>query len=415
MITQEQIELITEILINRVEKLNTKILKEIGKNIKKIGTLKATDVMRLSAIIKYGGSYETILEELAKTTELNRKDIEKIFREVSKKDYEFANKFYKYREIDRIPFEQNVMLQNQINSIAMSTIEEYVKQTTMLGYGLVDDDGKVIFNGIRDAFNDLVDDAILSVSQGKETYREVMYRQLKEMGSGGLRVIYPTTYIGKDGKEHHYTRRLDSVLRTTIQDGLRTLHNENQKVFGQEFGADGYEISVHSNPAIDHEEVQGRQFSIEEYEKLNMGLEAKDYKGKTYTLDHNDDGNIRPIGELNCYHYIFPIILGVSDPEYTDKELNQIIEDNNKGFEFDGKHYTNYEGTQLQRQLETKIREQKDAQILAKESGQDDLVRDAQKNITDLTRKYKELSQASGLPTKMQRLRVSGYKRTKTK
>ena len=118
---------------------------------------------------------------------------------------------------------------------------------------------------------------------------------------------------------------------------------------------------------------------------------------------------------FQCYHYIFPIILGVSDPEYTDKELNQIIEDNNKGFEFDGKHYTNYEGTQLQRQLETKIREQKDAQILAKESGQDDLVRDAQKNITDLTKKYKDLSQASGLPTKMQRLRVSGYKRTKTK
>lgn len=415
MITQEQIELITEILINRIEKLNTKILKEIGKNIKKIGSLKTTDIMRLSAIIKYGGSYEAIVEELAKTTELNRKDIEKIFKEVSKKDYNFANKFYKYRNIDMIPFEQNVMLQNQINSIAMSTIEEYVKQTTMLGYGLVDDDGKVVYKGIRDAFNDLVDEAILSVSQGKETYREAMYRQLKEMGTGGLRVIYPTTYIGKDGKEHPYTRRLDSVLRTTIQDGLRTLHNENQKVFGQEFGADGYEISVHLNPAIDHEEVQGRQFSIDEYNKLNMGEEAIDYKGNSHTLDHNEDGKIRPIGELNCYHYIFPIILGVSEPEYNDKQLKQIIDDNNKGFEFEGKHYTNYEGTQLQRQIETKIREQKDAQILAKESGQDDLVSEAQKNITDLTRKYKELSQASGLPTKMQRLRVSGYKRTRTK
>ena len=32
-------------------------------------------------------------------------------------------------------------------------------------------------------------------------------------------------------------------------------------------------------------------------------------------------------------------------------------------------------------------------------------------NITYLTRKYKQLSDISGLPTKMQRMKVSGYKR----
>ena len=117
----------------------------------------------------------------------------------------------------------------------------------------------------------------------------------------------------------------------------------------------------------------------------------------------------------NCYHYTFSIVLGVSKPAYSNEELKEIIRNNNKGFDFDGKHYTNYEGTQLQRQLETKIREQKDIQIMAKASDNKELIAESQEKITQLTTKYKQLSQASGLPTKAKRLQVSGYKRTRLK
>ena len=159
--------------------------------------------------------------------------------------------------------------------------------------------------------------------------------------------------------------------------------------------------------------MQGKQFSIEEYNKLNSGLKAKDYKGKIYTLDHDNKNGYRPISEMNCYHYIFSIVLGVSKPEYSDDELQQIINDNEKGFEFEGKNYTNYEGTQMQRNLERAIREQKDIQILAKTSENNELISKSQENIRILTNKYKELSKISGLPTKAQRLKVSGYRRKK--
>ena len=148
-----------------------------------------------------------------------------------------------------------------------------------------------------------------------------------------------------------------------------------------------------------------------EYEKLNAGLEALDYKGKMITLDHDGKNGYRPISELNCYHYIFSVVLGVSKPLYSDKELQKIIDDNNKGFEIDGKHYSMYEGTQLQRKIERAIREQKDTQILAKASGNNELISESQAKITQLTQKYKDLSDISGLPTKMERMRVSGYKR----
>ena len=185
-------------------------------------------------------------------------------------------------------------------------------------------------------------------------YRCSAHDKSKQVGGSGLRTI---EYVS--GR----SMRLDSAIRMEIKGDLRELHNENQRLIGEEIGFDGWEISVHANPAPDHEQAQGRQFSIEEFEKLQNGDIATDYKGRTYTLDHDGKNGYRPISEMNCYHYVFSIILGVNKPEYDDKQLQQIVSDNHKGFEFEGRHYTMYEGTQLQRNLERQIREQKDIQI----------------------------------------------------
>ena len=283
-------------------------------------------------------------------------------------------------------------------------------RTNVLGYTITDAKGKLIFKGLKDTYNDVLEQALLNVGQGKETFDSAMSKILKELGTSGLKTL---------DYESGRSVRLDSAVRMHLKSRLRELHNENQKIIGEEFGANGVEISVHENPAVDHEKVQGRQFSNEEYEKLNSGHIAKDYKGNYYTLDHDNKNGYRPISELNCYHYIFSIVLGASKPEYTDKQLKDIIKKNEKGFTLYDKrtgkpiHYTNYEGTQLQRSIERKIREQKDIQILAKESGNEELMLESQKNITTLTKQYRELSERSGLPTKMDRLRVSGYRRTK--
>ena len=73
-----------------------------------------------------------------------------------------------------------------------------------------------------------------------------------------------------------------------------------------------------------------------------------------------------------------------------------------------------YQGTQMQRQLESAIRNNKNYQILARESNKEDMIRESQHNITILNNKYKRLCNASGLPSKTRRLSVSGYKRVRT-
>ena len=418
MLSDEVIEKVIERLVNRIEQGNEYVLEQIGKSIKKIGTLTPSKAQELVQILKYGGDYDKIVKKLAEITKLNVRDIKKIFEEVAKHDYEFAKQFYDFRGKKFIPYGQNIALKQQIDAISSMTAKKYVElaRSDAIGFGMVDKKTKeVVFKGLKDAYNEVLDEAILNVGQGKETFDSAMFRQLKQMGTG-LKVIY----------ENGRTMRLDSAIRMHMKDAIRTLHNETQTIIGKEFDSDGVEITVHENPAPDHQDVQGKQFSTNQYdengklikkgefEKFQSDEKAVSYDGVEF--DPKFEGHDRrSISQYNCYHYTFAIVLGVSKPEYSNKELKEIIDNNNKGFDYEGKHYTMYEGTQLQRQIERAIREQKDTQILARASDNEMLIGESQQKITMLNHKYKELSKASGLLEKKDRLRVSGYKRVAIK
>lgn len=401
MIDERLIDKLVERLVNRIEEANTYTLQKIGESIKKIGALSPSKAQQLAQILKYGGNYDKIVERLAKITELNVKDIYEIFEEVAKSDYAFAKQFYDYKGVKYIPYEKNITLQNHVRALANLTANQYVNFSNTLAF-TKQVNGKVVYTELAMTYQNTIDKAILSIAQGKSTFDEQMYSTIKELASSGLKTV---DYAS--GR----SVRLDSSVRQHMKGALRNLHNETQAIFGKEFGSDGVEISVHLNPAPDHAEVQGRQFSKEEFKKFQNDQDAVDYTGKVFESEH-DGHDRRSISEYNCYHYTFDIVLGVSKPNYSNEELQEILDNNEKGFELDGVHYTNYEGTQLQRKLETEIRKQKDIQIMAKASGNKELIAHSQEKIRQLTSKYRQLSDISGLPTKMERMRVSGYKRT---
>ena len=404
MLSDEILDKVIERLVNRIEEANIYTLKSIGETIKKIGTIKPSDVTQLVEAMQYGADYDKIVKKLAEITDLNVKDIYEIFDEVAKTDSRFAEQFYVYRNKKYIPYDENINLQRQVRLIADMTAEAYrnMANSTVIGFKIKDENGKVIHKGLKETYQNVIDRAVMAISQGKSTYEGQVYSILKEIGKSGLSTV---------DYESGRTRRLDSAVRMNIKGALRDLHNRTQEELGKEFGADGVEISVHGHPAPDHEDVQGRQFSIEEFDNFQNDRRATTYTGMVFEPDFNGRDR-RAISQYNCYHYTFSIILGVNRPQYTNEQLKKIKEDNDVGFDFEGKHYTLYEGTQLQRQLETEIRRQKDLQILGKAGGNEKLTNEAQKNINILTKKYQELSNVSGLPTKLERLRVDGYKRT---
>lgn len=404
MLDERLIDILVDRLVERIESTNTYILEQIGKSIKYVDTLSPSKAQQLVQILKYGGNYDKIIEKLAQITNLNVNEIYEIFEEVAKNDYRFAKQFYDYRGVKYIPYEQNTALKSQIEALASITAGQYTNISNTLAFARKVN-GRTIYTDLSRTYQDIIDRAVLSIAQGKETFDTEMRKAVKELSNSGIRTV---DYAS--GR----SQRLDSAVRMNLKGALRNLHNETQAILGKEFGSDGVEISVHINPAPDHAEVQGRQFSKEEFEKFQNDQDARDYKGRLFPHEH-DGKDRRSISEYNCYHYTFDIVLGVSEPEYTDKELQQIIDDNNKGFEIDGKHYTMYEGTQIQRKMETELRKKKDTQIMARAVGDNELAMETQREINILTKQYKELSDISGLPTALERARVSGYRRIKSK
>ena len=407
MLSDEVIEKVVERLVNRIEQGNEFILEQIGKKVKQIGTMTPTQAQNLIQVLKYGGDYEKIVKYLAKITKLNVQDIHKIFEEIAKHDLNFAKQFYDYRKIKFIPYEKNLALKRQVEALARLTSQKYVEiaRSSAIGFSVRDDNNNIIMKGLKETIDEVIDKAVLAVVQGKETYQDQMYKVLKNIGESGVKVL---------DYSNGRTLRLDSAIRMFMDDAIRQLHNEEQEQIGKSFHSDGVEITVHLNPAPDHEEVQGRQFSNEQFLNFQTDKQATSYDGIVFEPEHNGYDR-RSISQYNCKHYTFAILLGVNIPQYSDEQLKRIIEQNHKGFDFDGKHYTNYEGTQLQRRLEVEIRKQKDMQILGKTSGNEELMYKSQKKINILTNKYKQVSEVSGLPTKMDRLRVPDYRKVALK
>ena len=398
MLNSNQEEQLVQLLIDRINALNEDILEIIGNRIKEIGEMTPTQVHQINQMLMYNTDIDRIIQKLAEVSGMNVNDIYSLFEYSAKTNQDFARQFYRARGISYIPYAQNKVLKDQVRAIAEITAREYanISRTSAIGYTIKDLDGNITFKDISSVYKDTIDKAILNVSQGKTTYQQEMRKAIKQIGQSGLKTI---------DYESGRSVRLDSAIRQNTLEGLRTLTNQIQEQFGEEFGADGVEVSHHINSAPDHiDTVDGKQFSLNGDRVVNGKL-YKDFNTVNNSLD-------RQVSTLNCRHYIFSIVLGVNKPQYTDKQLEEDKKKNKQGFDFEGKHYSNYEGEQLQRLIEREIRKQKDVQILAKSSGDKELTLQAQTKITQLTTKYKQLCNVSGLPNQLRtRASVVGYKR----
>ena len=121
MLSDEVIDKVIERLVNRIEQGNEYILKTIGENIAEFRDIIPSQAEQLYKMIRFGGDYDKIVKRLAEITELNVKDIYKIFEEVAKNDYKFAERFYRYRNKKYIPYEKNIFLKQQVDSLARIT------------------------------------------------------------------------------------------------------------------------------------------------------------------------------------------------------------------------------------------------------------------------------------------------------
>ena len=390
---EEKLDKVLERFYNRYNKYNTKVLQTLGNVVKQFDGISPSQAHQLAQELKLGFDVNELLLELSKISGKSVKDIEILFDRVAKENVEFSEAYYKAKNKEYVKYEDNKQLQNLVESIKKETNSLFTNlaNSKNVGFSLKDSQGNITYKPLADVYNDLIDEAVYNTETGVIDYQSAMRNILKQLADSGVKI-----HEEKLTYESGYNRRIDSSVRQDVLTGIRQINIGIQEEVGKDFGADGVEISAHFPCAEDHLDIQGEQYSNEEFEKINSELD-------------------RPIGTYNCRHFVFSIVLGVNEPSFTKKQLKDMKDDSLEKVEYEGKEYTKYEATQVQRKFETAIRQQKDRQIIARASGDMEEVGKAQGKISQLTSEYNNFSKVAGLDTYKNRLSVSGYRRIKAK
>jgi len=405
MFSEAILEMLLRPILNRQEAIESYVIQLIAKRVKEIGQLLPSDVYKLERLLKSGADVRRMNKEIARLTKLNEAAIKKLIKEVAEKSYLDAKLFYDYNQITFIPFEENTPLQKVVKAVAIQTADTYINLSNARAFMIRDlkNPQKLIPTSLSKTYYSVIDEAIQASQSGTVDYNTAMRRTLQQLADSGIRSV---EYHPESGRR--YSQRLDTAVRRNLLDGIRAINQEVQNITGEQFGANGKEITVHANSAPDHEPIQGHQFTNEEFEKLQSGKAFQDIDGEKF------DPIERHIGQYNCYHLVYSIIIGVNKPTYTKEALQQMIATNKKGYtDSKGRHYTMYECTQMQREFETRIREQKQRQMVLQASGDIAGAEKAHAKMIIIQKEYRSFSKACGLAVKNERTAVVNYRKIK--
>ena len=375
------------LLMSNVSGWESSTLQRIGKRINKYGKLSLSDVKAINNIAVVKQDMDAITKELAKVTGYNISQIEQMYGELLEEQHLANQPLYDYRGKKFVPFAENRELQAIARAYAKTTGETMINlsKISAQNLGVVKKvNGKNVFVPLKKFYTDTLDKAVMQVTSGATDFYTAMRDTLVDLGGSGMSVNY-------GGGIH---RRLDTAVRQSLLWGAKQASVEYNEMIYDELGCDGYEVDWHSNPRPSHNFMQGKQFVVGKARTIN-GVH----------FDSFDEAEER-LQDYGCLHYKTPIICGVSEPRYSPEELKRLNEQNANKHTIDGKEYSGYEVTQMQRRLESSVRNEKTTRELARASGDNALVKRCNERIKAYQTKYNEISEITGIQGDKKRMSI---------
>lgn len=350
------------------------LVTDIAERISEAGQFTNTAAYEAWRAQKLGLSQKELKKELQKRLKLSTAEINQMFAQVAQTSY---SNDIKRLGAKAVAFEENTSLQQILDSSVKLAQDDFTNITQTMGF--VGPDGR--FHELTEAYQRSCDFAFEKVANGAQDYNSAVRDATRELAKRGIRVM--------DYESGVHTS-MEAAVRRNIMGGLGLMNEQITQQNHDDLGCDGWEISAHGGCAPDHEPIQGKQYSDAEYTRLNNSL-------------------VRRIGTLNCGHSAMPIILGVNEPQYTKEELEEFRQQNEEGITYNGKHYTLYEATQRQSNLETAIRNWKRRILIDEKLGDKDALQTDQIRLQLLKQEYSRFSKAANLPMRHERMEAAGF------
>lgn len=372
--------------------LENTLLDEICSRLAIADQLNEVTVQDIQALRSHGVDLKSIEEAISKTTGISKQKLNSLLNDVVERNQKYYTEVINLAHITQ---PETLVDTATVDAIKQQTSDTFRNLTASMGF-LV---GNTMLKPVR-AYQWALDNAEMQIQSGAISYNQAIANAVRQLAESGIKVV---------DYESGARSNIDTAVRRAVMTGVNQLNREYSRQSMDFLQTDLVLVSAHAGARdIDgpkgfenHKKFQGKIYRWAEFTKKYPNASKKEY------LDFEKScgiGDVQGILGANCRHTWSPFVEEVMEPTYTAEQLAHI--DDGLGCTFDGKTYTAYEATQMQRRVERQIIKQKRLVKAYKASGQEDARITASAKLRRLNDKYKTFSAAAGLPEQRERMKV---------
>ena len=334
---RQQYEPSADRIIALYQQLEDDILSAVIRRILKMGYVSEASKHQLEVLQAAGLLYDDIVQLIADRTDACTAQVKALFEDAGVQTVEIDNSLHEAAGALPIDIRQD--------SSTRQVLEAGYKKTLGTMQNLV----STTATQTQTAFIQTCDRIYMQVSSGAFSYQEAIMNALRALADTGAEVVYPTKH--KD--------RMDVAVRRCVLTGVSQTAAAVSLRQAEDAGCYLMEITAHSGARPDHAEWQGQLVTItgKNAGKIIDGL-------RVFTLSEIGYGSGEGFKGWNCRHNWHAYYPGLSTPNYTPEELKKL---DKPCISYNGKLYTEYEVSQMQRAQERRVRAWKRRCITAQE------------------------------------------------
>ena len=361
------------------------LLDEICSRLKAADELNEVTVQAIRALRSHGIDLKEIEKAVLETSGISKTKLDKLLDDVVERNQKYYTELINLAHITQ---PGKLVDDAEVAAIRKQTIDTFRNLTASMGF-LVDA-GRTMLPPAK-AYQWALDNAVMQVQSGAINYNQAIKTAVKQLADSGLKVV---------DYESGHRDHIDVAARRAVMTGVSQICAKYTEQSAEYLETPYFEVSAHSgardkpwpSPWSSHKNWQGKVYSVRD--------------GDIYPSIYKvcGLGAVDGLEGANCRHRRFPWVEGVSERTYTEDQLKHI--DDGLGCTYDGKTYTAYEATQMQRRVEREIRKLKREKAAYKAAGLHEDETAVNIRLRRLNAKYKAFSAEAGLPEQPERMRV---------
>lgn len=358
------------------QQVEDEILRDAARRIAKTGKLTETANWQLWRYQQTEAVRQKVVKLLAQYTGKSESTIRRLLKAAATEALEREDEIYYHYGKDVPPFEDSAALNNLLTAGAAQTNGTWQNLTATTA------------NTVSGAFERTLDTAWGKVSTGAFDYNTAIRQAVNSLADSLPFVTYPSGH----------TDTLEVAARRAVLTGVNQTAGKLQIARMDEVGCEFVEVTAHGGARPSHAVWQGKRY--------HRGG-AIDYLGVHYPDFESATGYGTGAGLCgwNCRHTFFAIFpeLG-SAPAWTQEELAAL---NARNIEYNGKKYTQYEISQMQRARERNVRKWKKRYLAEDAAGLD--TTDSAVRLRAARQSLSAFTQAVGTRQDSARISVAGF------